>query len=119
MSIDLTRMGIGLGILLCVAYAAICMWRRHKISPTALWAVCAAGIGIPLGAQLILAGYTGNPNDLPSTWREVVAAAGVVTIGFALNYALRAFRNALAADASAAVPGSSPSKPEGQPPSRG
>jgi hypothetical protein len=67
MNLDLTRVGIALGILLCGAYSGICMWRRHRISPSTLWAVSAAGIGIPLGIKLILAGYTGNPSDLPPT----------------------------------------------------
>jgi len=69
-----------------------------------MWAVIASGLAMPVGAQLITSGFSGNPLDLPPNWREYVAIAGAVAIGLALNYVIRVLRAAATPDAPAATP---------------
>ncbi len=104
MTFDITAVGIASGVTLCVVHSGWSVWRGRKLVVGTLWTVIAAGLAIPVGAQLIIAGFSGNPTDLPPNWREYVAAAGAVAIGLALNYLLRAFRALSTREAPAATP---------------
>jgi hypothetical protein len=52
-----------------------------------------AGFAIPGGAHLIRAALSGNPNTLPSNWREYVAVAGIAAIGLSLQQIVKSFRS--------------------------
>ena len=92
---DTTAVGIVLGLGSSAAYIALRVWRGRKFSPGGVFVVSAAGFSIPAGAQLIIAGLSGNPEALPNNWREYVAAAGVVAIGLSLQYLVNVFRSVL------------------------
>jgi hypothetical protein len=41
---------------------------------------------VPGGVTLIAAGVSGRSEDLPTSWMQYVALAGIVTLGFALRF---------------------------------
>jgi len=102
MSLDITAAGIALGLLFSVTHSVFSLMNRRKLIVGTLWAVVAAGLAIPAGAKLIVAGFSGNPTDLPANWREYVAAAGAIAIGLAVNYLIRVMRTAVTREAPAA-----------------
>jgi hypothetical protein len=79
-----------------------------------------AVVGLLAGCSLIWAAFLGDPDQLPSAWREYVAVAGVVGIGLALQHLMRASRriwSAPSGDAVADRSGGAPvagSQPQGE-----
>jgi hypothetical protein len=55
------------------------------------------------GIELILAAIQGDPNNLPSTWREYLAVAGMVGIGLSLNFVVQALKKVLSIPIKASV----------------
>ncbi|MFY0678689.1 MAG: hypothetical protein JXR18_15540 [Neptuniibacter sp.] len=47
---------------------------------------------ISSGVELINAALIGDPNNLPSSWREYIGVAGMVGIGLSLNYVITAVK---------------------------
>ena len=89
---DLTAIGIGLGLVASTAYALLRAWAKlpFELGHTVL--VFLASFSLPGGIALINAGIMGKPTDLPSSWREHVSVAGIVAIGLAVHYIVNAFR---------------------------
>jgi hypothetical protein len=54
-----------------------------------------SSFGLLSGISLIQVGLSGKKDDLPVYWRQYVAVAGVVAIGFAVQFLINTFRNAL------------------------
>ncbi len=90
---DVTGWGIALGLLCCVAYTSVRTFRQKTFDVGATLLAFLAGFSVPGGGALIAAGFRGNPMNLPSSWREYVAAAGVAAIGLGLHYLSQAFRS--------------------------
>jgi hypothetical protein len=51
-----------------------------------------AGFAVPGGGHLITAALSGNPSNLPNTWREYVAVAGIAAIGLSGHQIVQSFR---------------------------
>lgn len=96
---DATALGIVLGLTICCIYCGIRLWRRRPLDVGEIFVVSVAGFAIPTGAGLIWAALSGNPGELPQTWRVYNAAAGVVTIGLSLQYLINVVRGLFAAPA--------------------
>jgi hypothetical protein len=89
---DATAIGIGLGLLMSLAYALLRVWAKltFELGQTVL--VFLSAFSVPGGVALINAGFVGKAAELPSSWREYVSVAGIVAIGLALHYVVTAFR---------------------------
>lgn len=98
---DLTAIGIVLGVGLSGAYTSCRLWRRHSLSISGIFLMSLAGFSMPVGAALIKAAFAGNPQQLPEYWREYLPAAGSVAIGLSLQYVITVFRSVLAKDTTA------------------
>jgi hypothetical protein len=99
--VDVTALGIGIGIALCAAYTLIRLWRRHLVSVSGMFRVTLAGFLRPVGGALIKAAFSGNLGEMPANWREYVAASGAVAIGLSLRYVIAVFRSVLTRDTTA------------------
>lgn len=89
---DITAIGIAIGLLVSVAYVIIRVWAKlpFELGHTVL--VFLSAFSVPGGVSLIQAGILGKATDLPSSWREHVSVAGIVAIGLAIHYIASAFR---------------------------
>jgi hypothetical protein len=90
---DTTAIGISVGLLVTGMYSSIRATRQRSFDLGATLLTFLAGFSIPGGAVLILAAWSGNPQALPSSWREYVTVAGVAAIGLSIHYLAQAFRN--------------------------
>lgn len=83
---DTTSIGIAVGLIICVFYAGLVALRQRNfdLGNTAL--IFLAGFSIPGGFSLIAAAISGNSGDLPSSWREYVAVAGIAAIGLSIHH---------------------------------
>lgn len=90
---DATTVGIALGITMSALYAAIRAYARQPFELNHTILIFLASFSVPGGVTLIAAGFIGNANNLPSTWREHVTVAGIVAIGLAVHYIFTAFRD--------------------------
>jgi hypothetical protein len=66
-------------------------WRRD-IDASTLGLMFGGGFAIPLCVELIFAGWSGNPAELPPHWREYMAMSGVVGMAFSLRSLAKALR---------------------------
>jgi hypothetical protein len=89
---DITAIGIALGLLISGGYAALRVWAKlpFELGHTVL--VFLSAFSVPGGVSLIQAGILGKAAELPSSWREHVSVAGIVAIGLAIHYIASAFR---------------------------
>ncbi len=83
---DTIAIGIALGVIGVLLYVPIRGWRQKSFDLAFTVLVFLAGFSIPGGVVLIAAGWTGNPEDLPFSWRQHVVVAGIVTMGLALQF---------------------------------
>lgn len=90
---DTTSIGIGLGLVFCASHSILVAFRQRtfNLGNTAL--IFLAGFSIPGGIALISAAISGNSSDLPSSWREYVAVAGIAAIGLATHHICAAFKD--------------------------
>lgn len=100
---DLTGAGIVVGAVISggVAIAQVVQERSVDIGAVALTFL--AVFGLLAGGGLIYAAFIGDPSELPRSWREYVAVAGVVGIGLALRHLLRTVGGVLAGGTGEAV----------------
>lgn len=91
---DTTAIGIAAGLLITVAYTLIRVLRQKSFDIGTTMLVFLGGFAIPGGTHLIRAALSGNPNTLPTAWREYVAVAGIAAIGLSANFIFKEFRNA-------------------------
>lgn len=104
---DITAIGIFLGLTACVSYALLRALRQRTFEVSATILAFLAGFAVPGGMSLIAAGVQGEPAALPTSWREYVAVAGIVAIGLAVQFLVQSFR---AVWARKAAPDTSPSE---------
>lgn len=90
---DATTVGIALGVVLSASYAGIRAYVRQPFELNHTILIFLAAFSVPGGVSLIAAGFIGNANNLPSSWREHVTVAGIVAIGLAIHYVFTAFRD--------------------------
>lgn len=90
---DATTVGIALGIIMSALYAAIRAYARQPFELNHTVLIFLATFSVPGGVALIAAGFIGNANSLPSSWREHVTVAGIVAIGLAVHYIFTAFQD--------------------------
>jgi drug/metabolite transporter (DMT)-like permease len=90
--LDTTGVGIVAGLIATVAYTLTRALRQKSFDIQTTLLIFLAGFSIPGGAHLIRAAWSGNPNDLPSNWREYVTVAGIAAIGLSAHYLVQSFR---------------------------
>ena len=86
---DSTAIGIAVGLICTVIYASTLLYFKKTFDLQHTILIFLAGFSIPGGVGLIIAGYYGSANDLPSNWREHVVVAGIATIGLAAQYVVK------------------------------
>lgn len=91
---DATSIGIGIGLVICVIHAAVVALRQKTFNLGSSALIFLAGFSIPGGIYLIAAAISGRSSDLPSSWREYVAVAGIAAIGLAAHHICSALKNA-------------------------
>lgn len=81
---DLTGWSIAFG-LLGAAPMAIMKLLRHERPDLAGTVTLFLGVfSLPLAIACIRAAIVGDPKELPSSWRELLAVAGIVTVAMTL-----------------------------------
>lgn len=85
-SLDSTAIAILFGVAVAVILAAWHAVRHQSINVPTIALDFLAVFGLLAAADLIWAAFLGDANALPSAWREYVAVAGVVGMGFALQH---------------------------------
>ena len=83
---DSTAIGIASGLALAAIYAGMLLYHKKAFDLPHTILVFLAGFSVPGGIGLIIAGFSGSPANLPSSWREHVVVAGIVAIGLAAQY---------------------------------
>lgn len=82
---------------------------RHKSVNLAGVMTLFLGIfSIPLAATCIWVAILGDPTQLPSKWRELLAAAGVITLVLSIKLVVRAYIRVLERAPEAAAPAKEP-----------
>jgi len=89
MDIDTTALGITLGIVVSFIFGLLEFRHRQQIDIGNVTLVFLAIFAILAGIELIVAALQGDPNNLPSAWREYLAVAGMVGIGLSLNFVVQ------------------------------
>ena len=92
--LDSTALGIVAGLFATATYCFIRAWRQRSFSIRTTMLMFLAGFAVPGGAHLITAALSGNPSNLPNTWREYVAVAGIAAIGLSGHQIVQSFRYA-------------------------
>ena len=90
---DTIGIGIAGGLLATVFYTLTRAVRQKSFDIGTTMLVFLAGFSIPGGVKLIRAALSGNPNDLPSSWREYMAVAGIAAIGISTHFIVQSLRN--------------------------
>lgn len=93
---DLTGLGILVGVCVALPHAVLRMKKTSDFDPMGAGTLFLGAAGIPLGFGCILAAWSGNPQDLPSLWREYIAAAGVIAVGLTINKVISEYRSLFA-----------------------
>lgn len=86
MAFDITGLGIAAGIICAFIYAVTELIRHKDLEVINSAVVFLTIFAIVAGGNLILVAMKGDPQNLPSTWREYLGAAGVVGIGLSLQH---------------------------------
>jgi len=89
---DATTFGIAIGLAVAAIYVVVRLLRQRTFDTTASAVAFLAGFSVPSGASLIAAAWTGRIDVLSDTWREYLAAAGVIAIGLATQYIIESMR---------------------------
>jgi len=92
---DVTTIGIGLGLLSSAIYATTLAYQQKTFDLNHTVLIFLAIFSVPSGVSLIAAAFSGSAGDLPASWREYVAVAGIVAIALALHYVFGAFKTCL------------------------
>ena len=87
---DATSFGIILGAVAGVIFAVKHAVKRASFDAGVTFLVFLAGFSIPVGIELIVAGFRGDLLALPSSWREYISVAGIISIGFGADYLIKA-----------------------------
>lgn len=95
MSFDPTALGISLSIVGCILFACLEFYKNKDLEIGNIALVFLAIFAISAGAELIYAALKGDPNNLPSSWREYLGVAGMVGIGLSLNFVISAVKKVL------------------------
>lgn len=103
MSFDITSLGISLGIVGSVAFGILEFRRKHQFDIGNVALVFLAIFAILAGIELIIAAFAGDPNNLPSAWREYLAVAGMIGIWLSLNFVVQALKKVMSIPVKAAA----------------
>ena len=95
MSFDSTAIGICLSILGCFLFASLEFYKNKDFEIGNIALVFLAIFAISAGVELIYAALKGDPNNLPSSWREYLGVAGMVGIGLSINFVISAVKKVL------------------------
>jgi drug/metabolite transporter (DMT)-like permease len=101
---DSTAIGIACGLICAVVYSCTLLYfkKTFDLQHTILFFL--GGFSMPGGVGLIVAGYYGSADDLPSNWREHLVVAGIAIIGLSAQYLVsRLFNCMKSANMSAVV----------------
>jgi hypothetical protein len=94
---DNTALGIIAGLSFTAAYEGLRLYKRRPFDLSVTGLIFLASVTLPGGWQMIKAAVLGDLASVPtSTWREYVAAAGVIAIGMCVSYIGKSFRKLLA-----------------------
>jgi len=104
MTFDITGMGIAAGILFAAIYAITELIRNKGLEVINSAVVFLTIFAIVAGGNLIAVAMEGNPNNLPSSWREYLGAAGVVGIGLSLQHLISVVKKLLPSEYGQAEP---------------
>ena len=95
MPFDVTGAGIAVGILGAAIYAIVELIRHKDLEVINSAVVFLTILATIAGANLIVVAVEGDPQNLPSSWREYLGAAGVVGIGLSLQHLIAVIRRVL------------------------
>jgi len=90
--LDTTAIGIVAGLIATGTYSVVRALRQRSFDIGITMLMFLAGFALPGGAHLITAALSGNPNSLPTSWREYVAVAGIAAIGLSAHFIIKSFR---------------------------
>lgn len=91
---DTTAIGILFGIAASALHTIVRAIRQRTFSVSTATLVFLASFALPGCADLIHAGIQGQATELPRSWREYVAVAGIVAIGLAVQFIVQSYREA-------------------------
>lgn len=86
MPFDITGLGIAVGIGFAAIYAVVELVRHKDLEVINSAVVFLTIFAMVAGGNLIVVAMEGDPESLPSSWREYLGAAGVVGIGLSLQH---------------------------------
>ena len=86
MTNDNTGLGILISIIGCAIFALYELYKKKDLDVTTMVLVFLAIFAVTAGIELIYAALKGNPNALPSSWREYLAVSGMTGIGLSIKY---------------------------------
>lgn len=96
MPFDITGIGIVVALIGTAIFAAIEMFRHKDIEVMNSVVVFLALYAMVAGTKLISAALYGDPESLPSSWREYLCVAGVVGIGLSLQHLIKSTKKIFA-----------------------
>ncbi len=88
---DLTGWCIASGLLGAVPHAVVKMLRHKSMDIAGLVTLFLGMFSVPLAGASIKAAIVGDPTQLPSNWRELLAVAGVVALALTFRFVLNAY----------------------------
>lgn len=92
MNLDHTGIGIVCGVVTAILYAVVEHWRKKDFQVINCVVMFLAVFGVIASVVLIQAALQGDPNKLPSSWREYLAVAGVVSLALASQHIVKKLR---------------------------
>ena len=104
MAFDITGIGIIAGIAGSSIYASIELIRHKDLEVINSAVVCLTIFAMVAGGNLISVAMDGNPQDLPTSWREYITVAGVVGIGLSIQQIINVIKKLFSPKAGAARP---------------
>ena len=104
MPFDITGVGIAAGISFAAIYTVVELIRHRDLEVINSAVVFLTIFAMVAGGNLIVVAMEGDPQNLPSSWREYLGASGVVGIGLSLQHLVNVLKKLLSAPASQAEP---------------
>ncbi|ELV8725705.1 hypothetical protein KW460_10095 [Vibrio fluvialis] len=104
MVVDITGIGIIAGIAGAGIYALIELIRHKDLEVINSAVVCLTIFAMVAGGNLIAVAMAGDPQDLPTTWREYITVAGVVGIGLSIQQIINVIKKLFSPKVGAAKP---------------
>ncbi|MEH6555899.1 hypothetical protein [Pseudoalteromonas tetraodonis] len=104
MAFDITGIAIIAGIVGAAVYAAVELIRHRDLEVINSAVVCLTIIAMVAGGNLISVAMDGDPENLPTTWREYITVAGVVGIGLSMQQMINVIKKLFSQKAGAAKP---------------